>query len=60
MPLERAPIDSLVDAQESVRGETVIVIRFVKQDTGGLEIPLPAETWWGEYVAEDWEILRVK
>jgi hypothetical protein len=59
VPLERAPIDSLVDAQESVRGETVIVIRFVKQDAGGSEIPLPAETWWGEYVGEDWEITIV-
>jgi hypothetical protein len=60
VPLDRAPIHSLVDAQESAQGEIVIVIRLVKQDLVGLETPPPSETWWGEYVGEDWEILRVK
>jgi hypothetical protein len=59
VPLERAPIDSLVDAKKNVRGDTVIVIRLVKQDAGGSETSPTTETWWGGYVGQDWQITIV-
>jgi hypothetical protein len=59
VPLERAPIHSLINARENVRGDTVIVIRFVQQYSRGLETPPSTDTWWGEYVDQDWQITIV-
>lgn len=60
VPLNRAPLQSLAETRERVSGEEVVMIRFtqvVKEGDSPIEI---SDTWWGEYIEDDWKIITIR
>ena len=60
VPLNRAPIGTLLGTKDAVQGQSVVLIRIVNQIEGNTSIPDKAATWWGKYADKTWDIITVR